>query len=485
MDNLGTRVVRSGAWIFGMRFVHQLLYLMRLVILARLLAPHDFGLIGIAMLTIAALDTFSQTGFQEALIQKKEGLNYYLNSAWTMMVIRGVGLFAVVFISAPLIAKIFGSPQAKLVIQVIGITLIFQGLTNIGIVYFKKELEFRKQFAYQVIGTITDFIVSLGIVIFFRNVWALVFGIIAGNIARLFISYFLHPFRPRIEFNFGRIKSLFNYGKWILGSMALTFLITQGDDIFVGKFLGVTMLGFYQVAYKISNTPATEITHLISQVTFPAYSKLQDNIDKLRRSYLKVLKVVAFLSFPLVGIIFSFAPELILFLLGKKWTPIIPVIQVLIFAGLFRSFASTASSVFYGIGKPKLDTLWQVVRLIVLAVLIYPLTVKWNLVGASLAVVASISISNIGFILYANKLTKTSFKDFIKVVYVPLLSTIFFVVVVLWLKNLIGTGLFEIFLILLISGFLYILLVLISIRFFSYQIWDLIKEKIIPAFRVN
>jgi O-antigen/teichoic acid export membrane protein len=283
--SLSQRAVRGGIWVFSLRIVQLLFNLGRLIILARILAPHDFGLMGIALLTMATLETFSQTGFQAALIQKKEDIRSHLDAAWTVLILRGFILFTILYLVAPYAAVFFNAPEAKPIIQVIAFSILLQAFTNIGVIYFQKELEFNKEFKYQFAGTLTDFIVAVSAVLILRNVWALVFGLLAGNAARCFVSYLIHPYRPHLSFDLGKAKELFGFGKWILGSSILFFLIMQGDDIFVGKFLGATMLGFYQLAYRISNMPATEITHVISQVTFPAYSKLQDNIPKLREAY--------------------------------------------------------------------------------------------------------------------------------------------------------------------------------------------------------
>jgi len=253
---------------------------------------------------MATLETFSQTGFQDALIQKKEDTKSYLDAAWTVLILRGFILFAILYLIAPYAAAFFEAPEAKSIIQVIGLAVLLQAFTNIGVIYFHKELEFNKAFIYQFAGTLADFIVAVSAVLILGTVWALVFGLLAGNVARCFMSYVIHPYRPLLSSDLGKAKELFGFGKWILGSSILIFLITQGDDIFVGKLLGVTALCFYQMAYRISNMPATEITHVISRVTFPIYSKLQDDIHKVKEAYLKVLQVTAFLSFPIACFIF-------------------------------------------------------------------------------------------------------------------------------------------------------------------------------------
>jgi len=345
-ETLSQKVVKGGFWVFLLRIVNRVFSLIRLIILARILSPNDFGLMGIALLTISILKTFSQTGFEEALIQKKEDIESYLNSAWTALILRGFILFVILYFIAPYAAVFFNSPEAKPIIRVIGFSILFQAFTNIGIIYFKKELEFNKEFIYQFSGTLADFIVAISAVLILRNVWALVLGSLAGSIVRCFMSYLIHPRRPCLSKDLGKVKELFGFGKWIMGSSILIFLIIEGDDIFVGKLLGATALGFYQLAYRISNMPATEITHVISQVTFPTYSKLQDNLPKLREVYLKVLQLIAFLSFPIAGLIFVLAPDFTKIFLGEKWMLMVPAMQILCIFGVTRSINALLGSFF-------------------------------------------------------------------------------------------------------------------------------------------
>jgi len=386
-ETLSQKVVKGGFWVFFLRIVNRGFSLVRLIILARLLSPSDFGLMGIALLTMSTLETFSQTGFQTALIQKKEDIKSYLNSAWTVLILRGFILFVILYFIAPYAAIFFDAPEAKPIIQVIGFAILLRAFTNIGVIYFQKELEFNREFIYQFSGTIADFIVAISAVLILKNVWALVLGLLAGNIIRCLVSYLIHPCRPRFNFNLEKIKELFGFGKWIMGSSILIFLLTQGDDIFVGKLLGTIALGFYQLAYRISNMPATEITHVISQVTFPTYSKLQDNIPKLREAYLKVLQFTAFLSFPIAGLIFILAPDFTRIFLGEKWMSMVPAMQALCIFGVTRAVNATIGSIFQGIGKPNIITFGAGLQLIILVIIIYPLTNKWGILGTSLAVV--------------------------------------------------------------------------------------------------
>jgi len=434
---------------------------------------------GIALLTMSTLETFSQTGFQQALIQKKEDIKSYLNSAWTVLILRGFIIFIILYFIAAYAAIFFKAPEAKSIIRVIGFAILFRAFTNIGVIYFQKELEFNKQFIFQFSGTLADFIVAISAVLILRNVWALVLGLLAGNMVRCFMSYFIHPYRPHLSKDLGKVKELFGFGKWIMGSSILVFLITQGNDIFVGKLLGITALGFYQLAYRISNMPATEITHVISQVTFPAYSKLQDNIPKLREAYLKVLQVTAFLSFPIAGLIFILAPDFTKIFLGEKWMPMVPTMQVLVFAGLVRSIAATTGSIFHAVGKPKIETRWQMIRLFAIATLIYPCIIKWGILGASIVVFLSIFISNVGFCFEAIKITRCGIKYFGKTIALPLINGIIMVIFIFILKTSINISGFFGFLLLLGTGILISLsITYLFERYLNYRMQLLIKESL-------
>ncbi len=205
------------------------------------------------------------------------------------------------------------------------------------------------------------------------------------------------------------------------GFQHIGFLVVQGDDIFVGKMLGVTALGFYQMAYLISNLPATEITHVISQVTFPAYSKMQYDLQRLRAAYLDTLQLTAFVSIPIAGGIFILAPEFTEIFLGAKWMPMVPAMQVLVLAGLVRSIQATTGPIFLAVNRPEIEPRWQTVRLLVLIILIYPLSINWGILGTSIAVFFSTFVSTLGFGFMVLKLQNVNCHPFPKLSFCRLL----------------------------------------------------------------
>lgn len=423
-ESLAKKVARGGFWIFALRAGERSLGLIRIIIVARLLSPNDFGLLGIALLTISILEAFSDTGFQAALVQRNEKIASYLDTAWTISVIRGSILFVTIFLLAPYVGYFFDRPDASFIIKVMGVTILLRSFSNIGIVYFQKELQFNKLFIYKLSYNLVEFIVTVLAAFILKNVWALVLGSLAGGVGGLFASYLFHSYRPRFDLNFEKAKKLFGFGKWMFGSSILVFLITQGDDVFVGKVLGLTMLGLYQMAYRISNIPTTEISRLIHQLAFPAYSKMQDNLPRLREAYLEVLQITTFLCFPLAGLIFITAPDLTQILLGEKWMPMVPAMQVLSLWGLVRAIGVTSVSVIYAVGMPKLITKYQLYQLSLIIILIYPLTMGLGIVGTSLAILIASIVPNY-FAAYsaAIKTIKCNKNNILKILCFPLLSS--------------------------------------------------------------
>jgi lipopolysaccharide exporter len=380
------KAVRGGLWLFSLRVTQQMLIVVRLVILARLLSPNDFGLMGIALLSMTVVESLTQTGFDMALIQRKEGTEDYLDTAWTVGILRGLGLFCILQAIASPAARFFDSPDSEMLIRVIGLSLVFRGFLNVGTVFFRKELEFGKQFAFEFSGRVADFGVAVVAGIILKNAWVLVLAYVSADLIRVVASYVIHPYRPRLRLEVRKARELFDFGKWILGSSALVFFLNRGDKALVGRLLGATILGFYEMAYKVSNLSATEFALVISQVTIPAYSKLQERIGRLREGYLRVLQVTAFFSIPLAGLIVILAPEITLTLLGDKWLAAIPAMRALALGGALRSIIATTGPVYMGTGQPRTMTKYQTMQFALLLVIVYPLTHYLGIMGTGLAV---------------------------------------------------------------------------------------------------
>lgn len=386
--SLTSQSIWSGVWVAMLNVGDRLLQLGMVVILARLLAPADFGLMGIALLMLSGLTRFSQLGLNQALVYNREAdIDGYLNTTWSLNIGRGLGIAAVLVVGAPLAASVFGEPRAEPVIQVLAVSPLLFGLRNPGVVYFQKDLEFQKEFVYELSGAIVQFVVAVAYALAFANVWALVFGNIAKNATRFLVSYVVHSYRPRPGFDRAIAAELVNYGKWITGSSITNYLKSEGDDAVVGWLLGAASLGFYQMAYRLSNAPATEITHTISRVAFPAYSKLQDDLDALRTGYFRVLKLTLLLALPAGIGLAAVAPLFVEAVLGPNWLPIVLTLQVLTVYGMQRAFGATFGPVWRAIGRPDYQTKLSLVSVVLMAIAIIPLSVSYGFLGTALVIV--------------------------------------------------------------------------------------------------
>jgi len=421
---LPQKMVHGGFWISFIKIIRKVLSLIRLIIIGRILAPSDFGLMGIALLTMSALETFSSFGFGQALIQKKENTDNYLDAAWTVLIVRGFIVFIIVYLVAPYVAFFFHTPEVKPIIQVLGLVTFFQAFTNIGVIFFQKESEFNKVFLYRFVGISTNFIVAVVAAIVLRSVWALVLGLLAEKIVSIVISYLIHPYRPHLSKDIGKAKELFGFGKWILGSSAFVFIGEHIDDIFVGRVLSAIALGFYQMAYRISGMLETEITQVISTVAFPAYAKIQDKQTRLQKAYFRIMRLTIAISLPITVGMVLLAPEFTQIFLSEKWMPMVTTMQLLAVAGLIKSIVSTGSPLFIGSGYPKYEFYMQLIRGFIILLVIYPLIELMGISGAAIGVILSIAGMLVIWYPLSQKITKASWQKYFDTFWPPLFCSL-------------------------------------------------------------
>ncbi|MCK5832057.1 lipopolysaccharide biosynthesis protein [bacterium] len=400
MDNTGNiesnkrhgytdKAISGGFWIMAVRITQKTLGFLRTIILARFLAPNDFGLMGIALLALSTIELFSTTGFRSKLIQKTGETRDYLDTAWTLELIREIGIAIILLMAAKPIAIFFGNPAAVHVIRTLALANFVWGFNNIGTVLWRKSLNLKKEFVWQLSGGICDFGVAVVLAFLWKDVRALVYGFLAGQTVRVIMGYILCDYRPKIALDIEKAKELFSFGKWVLLSSIVVFLSTQGDDILLGKIMGVTALGFYQMAYKISNLTTTEITHSISLVALPVYSKIQNELPRLRDGFFRTLRLTLTVSVPMTILIIVLMPDFVVVILGTKWNPVIFPAQILALSGFIRSVMASFGPVFVAIGKPRYDFEMNLIRLGILALTIYPLMATWGIEGASISVLIS------------------------------------------------------------------------------------------------
>jgi O-antigen/teichoic acid export membrane protein len=478
-DNiLSGKVARGGLWLFTLRFVSRGLGFFRTIILARLLTPADFGLIGIAMTVIVTLDFLSQTGFQTALIQKKDCSRAHMDTAWTLLVVRGTVLFFIVIFISPFVAKFFNTPNIDLVIKVIAISVIFSGFRNIGIISFYKDLRYDRHFKFEICGALIDLVISVGLAFLLRNVWAIIWGGFAGNLMRLMMSYLLSDYRPKFSINPASFRELFSFGKWILISGIVYAMLTQADSMTIGKLLGPAALGFYQMAMLIAYLPSSEISTVAAQITLPAYSIMQNDLQRLKFAYLDVLRFATFLSLPIGALIFILSPEFIILFLGENWLPAVTCTKMLVFSGTLISITSIAMPIFSAKGIPKIETYLQTGNLLILLVLLYPLTIYYGINGTALAILAGNVTVMVISLYYVAHLTGATIRSILSIITFTFVNVAIMTLSVYGIKHLVPwDGFLQFFLCIFVALAVYLLSTVILDKITGYGIVLLIKEK--------
>lgn len=388
--SLKRQVVSGVIWVTLAQLFARVLIFASNLVLPKLLAPSIFGLAGTAMIVIGALNLFQDIGFESALIYRRKNVDEASDT--TFWLIIGISLFltAIAYLSAPLTARLFDKDPAALipVLRALALTFIISSFGRLPLVLLSRELNFRRR----VVPEIASSVVATAIAIFlaFRGagVWSLVWRELIRSILLTSLVWMVTPYRPRFRFNPALARELFDYGKHIVSSQGLIFLITNIDNIFVTRLAGTVAFGHYVLAYQWSNTPATQINSVISQVMFPTFAKLADGdpaqIRQLRaRYYLMTVRYVTWLTTPLLAGMMLFARPFITDFYGAAWAPAIVPLQLLAIYGFIRSIAANMGSVFRAMGKPQWLTYIALWRLLTMAAALYPVTIRWGIVGVS------------------------------------------------------------------------------------------------------
>ncbi len=369
------------------------------MVLARLLTPADFGLVGLALFSINAVNVLSEAGFESALIQRRELDRSALDSAWTISVLRGLTLFLLFLASADWIAAYFDSPGLASVLRVMAVSLLLGGCHNIGMVFFQRDLEFKKKAVLEMASECGGTVVALALAVWCRNVWALAIGSVAFAAFKCWGSYRLHPYRPRICTDWRAAVDLMGFGKHIFVIGLLAFIITNFDDALVGKVLGLEMLGFYAMAFAIASLPVSSLVGVLSHVFFPAYARLQQETALVNDAFRRTFEGGLLMLLPLAGLMIALAPGFTVVFLGEKWAPMIPALQALCFFGLFRGLSSFFYPLHLGVNRPDIQAKIKAFDLVSFLVLVYPFTLVWGIRGTSWAM-AAVYMVNLGLNIF-------------------------------------------------------------------------------------
>lgn len=378
--------IKGVSWVGLLRGVTRVISLLRTLVLARLLLPVQFGVYGVATLLLALLEILTDTGINVILIQESN-IDEYVNTAWVVSILRGMVISLLIIILTPFVANFFNSPLSRNILYLIALVPLIRGIINPSIVKLQKELQFRKDFYFRSFLFFIDAVVSISFAIITKSAVSLVFGQIISAIFEVILTFVLVKPSPKLIIEKDKFIKVINSGKWVTLAGIFEYLYRNLDNIVVGRLLGTTMLGFYDMAYKISSLPITEVSDVFSKVVFPVYSKIKDDKVRLKRAFLKVVFTITIVAVPAMFILFLFTKSIVQVVLGPNWLPIVNVLKILVILGVIRAISGSSSALFLAVKKQNYVTTTTSLSIFGLAVTIVPLTKKLGIKGAAISAI--------------------------------------------------------------------------------------------------
>jgi PST family polysaccharide transporter len=355
MMNLREKALKGVFWSAVEKWGYQFVAILVFFLLARLLSPEDFGLVALASVFISFTEIFLDQGFAQAIIQRKDLEAEHLDTAFWFSIGVGVFLTTIVLLFTAPIAQFFRAPQLVSVIRWLSVSFMFRALCSVQEALLRRNLDFKAISMRTLVGTTLGGIVGIGMALMNFGVWSLVAKELTFFITACILLWRISPWRPSLKFSQKHFKDLFLFGINILGLRLLSFFNLRGINLLIGYFLGTTALGYFTLANRILSIVIEIISSTTSQVTMSAFARLQDNLDYLRKAFLKVTRLIGFVSFPIFFMLSVLAQEVVMITFGSKWIGSVPIIQFLAFYGLIQSVSLFNGNLISAIGKPSWD----------------------------------------------------------------------------------------------------------------------------------
>lgn len=385
------RIATGVGWMFLFKLIDRGLAIVSTLVLARLLMPADFGLVAMAMAVIAVLELITSLSFDVVLIQKPALQRAHYDTAWTLNALLSLACAALTAALAHPAALFYGEPRLSAVMFVLAVAWAIGGLENIGIVDFRRHLNFRREFHFMAAKRILGFAITIGLALTLRSYWALVIGTVIGRAFGVALSFYMHPFRPRPCL--AATRELFAFSSWLLINNLLAVAQTRYPHLVIGRLFGPQSLGIYTVGSEIAQIPSTDLLAPINRVVFPGLARLADDVARLRATFQDATALTAFFAVPAACGLAAVAHPLVLVLLGERWLDAIPVIQTLAFVAALYGVTSINSPAFLALGEPRFITTIAALRLLLLIPLVWLLSQRFGILGAAYAELATYAMA--------------------------------------------------------------------------------------------
>jgi O-antigen/teichoic acid export membrane protein len=397
-------------WNFSAYFLGKIIVLITTAILARILAKSDFGLVAVAVVAINYLSVLKDLGLGVALIQRKGEVQEAANTVFTINLLLGLVLSAVVIPLAPLVAAYFRDPQVIPVLRWMGISFVINALGSVHTNWLVRDLDYRRKLVPELGSALTKGVVSIGMAYLGYGVWSLVFGQIIGAVISVVLVWIILPWRPRLTIDRNVAGSFMKFGF----SVTLIDIITQITDnidyVIVGRFFGLVPLSIYTLAYRLPEMLVIGNLWVMGGVVFPAFSSIQDQPEELRRGFLASVRVVQLFAVPVcLGLLIA-ADPIVRVVFGDQWLEAIPILRVLAVYAWVYSLGYHVGGLYKAIGRP--DILLRL-SLLTLVIIIPSLLIgaRFGMIGVAVGHLVAVFIRRIVSLGLATRFVQVSISD--------------------------------------------------------------------------
>jgi PST family polysaccharide transporter len=339
-------------WSGAQRTGGQAIALAVFIVLSRLLEPSAFGLIALANGYLLVVSLLIEQGVNQAVVQRKEMSTEHLDAAFLSSVVVGLLLAGLTLVLAGPIAGLFGEPTLEPLLRWLSLSLVLTGLLATQMAILQRDLRFRALAVRTAAAETVGGVVAVSMALAGLGVWSLVGQALGRGIAGTIVLWGVSSWRPRLKLQGAPLRDLTRFGTPVVADRLVAVVQGKADDMLIGLVLGTTALGYYSVGYRLLTYLTQLVTGTVQSVALPVLSRLQADLERLRRVFLIMLEYLALGAFPVfVGIAFV-APELVPLVFGPRWSASIPVMQVLALAGAAKVVPIATSTVFLASGKP-------------------------------------------------------------------------------------------------------------------------------------
>lgn len=362
MGELKDKTLSGVKWNAIGRFSTQGISFVISVLLARILSPSDYGVVGMIGIFMAIAQTFINSGFGSALIRKKDCTDEDYSTAFYFNVVVGIVCYLILFFSAPLIAEFFNTPILKDIVRVLCINLFLGSLTIVQTAKLTAAVDFKSQAKISLVATIVSGCIGLLMAYNGYGVWSLVYQSVSSSLVSTILFWFVTKWRPLRSFSKQSFKYLFGFGSKILSSSLLHTIYANLTTIIIGKYYTPKDLGYYARGESLATFPSSNISAILQSVTYPILSKIQDDDERLINAYRKYIKITSMVIFFGMFLLAAIAKPVILTLLTEKWSESIIYLQVFCFAWMFDHLCQLNLNILYVKGRSDLVLKLEVIK---------------------------------------------------------------------------------------------------------------------------